>query len=95
VRFEWDRANREHIARHGVSVGEVEQVIEEKPYHLSLDVRSAEIRVSVIGPTTTNRILFVAFTARGDRIRVVTARPANRKERRKYAEYLNPPKSRR
>jgi uncharacterized DUF497 family protein len=49
VRFEWDRANREHIARHGVSTSEAEHVIESKPYHLSLEVRSAEIRVSVIG----------------------------------------------
>ncbi len=39
-----------------------------------------------IGKTDRQRLLFLAFTIRENKIRVVSARNQNRKERRKYEE---------
>ena len=44
----------------------------------------AERRYFVLGQTDDNRALFVAFTFRGDRIRVISARDMSRQERKVY-----------
>ena len=66
--FDWDDANTGHIARHNVTPEEVEE-------------RSGEERHTELGETASGRLLLVAWTWRGRRIRVVTAFPANRKWR--------------
>ncbi len=43
-----------------------------------------ERRWAHLGATELGRILFVVFTRRGGRIRVITARDAERAERRRY-----------
>lgn len=43
-----------------------------------------ETRRAVIGATLEDRILFVVFTRRWDRIRVISARDAEEKRKRQY-----------
>jgi uncharacterized DUF497 family protein len=43
----------------------------------------------MIGHATRNRLLLVCFTARGDKLRIFSARPATRKERRDYERHTN------
>jgi uncharacterized DUF497 family protein len=87
VRFDWDAGNRNHIKQHGVTAEEAEEALSGNLLHVSMEVRGIEIRLTGLGLTKKGRLLFVVYTAREKRIRVVTARDASRKEKKSYAEY--------
>ena len=74
--FEWDDANRDHIAHHEVSPEEAEQVIENDPLDIEAEAADGEPRFTSIGRTDHGRFLLVVTTLRQSRIRVVTAFPA-------------------
>lgn len=84
-RLVWDDWNREHIARHGVVPTEVEEAVAgatlaepsyKERYALIGMTAAGRSIVSVIGPVPEQPSVFYVFTAR----------PANRRERRRYAE---------
>lgn len=83
--FDWDDANREHIARHGVTPVEAEEVILGGSLPLETEERSSEERHTELGETSSGRLLLVVWTWRERGIRVVTAFPANRKWRALWA----------
>jgi uncharacterized DUF497 family protein len=85
MHFSWDPSNTSHIARHGVSPEEAEQVIENDPLDLERQIRYGEERVLHLGETSYGRILFVVVTARDENLRVVTAFPADKKSREHYS----------
>ena len=86
--FEWDEWNvRKNQEKHRVTVGECEQIFSDprkqlfnNPSHSS----KVEERFILIGCTDRGRVLYVAFTVRNKRIRVISARDLNRKERYLY-----------
>lgn len=83
TRLIWDDWNREHITRHGVTAGDVEEVCEG-----DMIVRETYGgRLMVIGPNRAGNLL-AAILAPEDNgaFYVVTARPAAKKERRIYRE---------
>jgi uncharacterized DUF497 family protein len=82
--FDWDRGNIEHIAKHRITPSEAEQVILNEPVDLRFELRNGEERITQVGETVAGRILVVVTTTRDDKIRVVTAIPANRKLRKLY-----------
>ena len=84
--FLWDKENISHIARHDVSQAEAEQVIGNNPFDLERQIRNGEQRILHLGETAAARLLFVVVTVRNQKLRVVTAFPANRKARKFYAE---------
>ncbi len=84
MKFDWDEANREHIARHGVSPGEAEYVLGNDPVELGQAERNRETRTVVIGETARGRVLLVVTTLRRGRVRVVTAYPAHQTQRALY-----------
>jgi len=86
--FEWDAGNRGKNAKHRVSDDECEEVFFNLPLVLSPDgTHSAhEARYHALGKTNASRPLFIAFTHRGGRIRVISARDMTRNERRAYDE---------
>ena len=45
-----------------------------------------EDREITIGISTKQRVLFVAHCVRGERLRIISARKATRRERKQYAE---------
>jgi uncharacterized DUF497 family protein len=79
-RFEWDDWNVEHIARHGVSPDEAEEVFNGR--HMVKRVR--EGRYLALGKTQEGRYLFVVYDQKKNRIRVATARDMEEKERQLY-----------
>jgi uncharacterized DUF497 family protein len=85
-RFEWDRHNTAHVARHRIKPAEVEQVFANDPEFVEtiVDLDSGEERVLELGHTKAGRVLFIVWTLRARRIRVVTAFPANRKTSSSY-----------
>ena len=89
VTFEWDEGNTEkNWEKHGVRSSECEEVFMNQPLLVHDDPRhsSEESRHLALGQTHAGRRLFVAFTQRGDRIRIISARDMSRRERRSYAE---------
>jgi uncharacterized DUF497 family protein len=78
--FDWDDGNIDHIIDgHGIYPDEVESVFYNRP----LVIRQG-MRFYVIGQDENGQYLFVVCEARGRYVRVVTARPADRSERRRY-----------
>jgi len=80
--FDWDDANISHLAKHRVRPPEAEQVIRGSSLTLGEDDDSGELRQTELGETASGRLLLVAWTWRGRKIRVVTAFPPNREWRR-------------
>ena len=85
--FDWDETNRKHLADHGVTPSEAEEVIASDPIDLELQLRDDEERVLQIGATNALRILLVVTTWHGKRIRVITAFPAPPQLRAFYATH--------
>jgi uncharacterized protein len=84
VRFDWDRANTEHIARHSVKPEEAEQAIRNDPLDMYYEVIGGEGRWTVLGHTDNFRVLLLVWTIRRDAIRIVTARDSGRRARDTY-----------
>jgi uncharacterized DUF497 family protein len=83
--FEWDDGNLDHIDIHGVSAEEAEEaLLDPRRLRVPSQHEADEPRWAVLGETEGGRILFVVYTTRANRIRVVTARNATRTERRRY-----------
>jgi uncharacterized DUF497 family protein len=88
--FDWDEANAvKNWERHRVTPEEAEDVF----FHDPLVVRSdpthskQEKRYWALGKTGRERWLFVAFTIRRNRIRVISVRDMSRREREAYERY--------
>ena len=77
----WDEWNVEHIARHGVTYEEVEEVLQDAP----LFIRIRADRVHMIGQTDAGRYpsAFADPLGAGEYY-VASARDATRAERRRY-----------
>jgi uncharacterized DUF497 family protein len=88
--FQWDEANAsKNWTRHQVSQTEAEQVFLNRPV-VVLDARPGiEARWFALGRTDADRLLTVVFTIRGPLLRVISARPMNRPERKSYDEASN------
>jgi uncharacterized DUF497 family protein len=87
--FAWDAGNANRSwPKHRVSRLECEQVFFGKPLLVVEDPlhSQAERRFVALGRTREQWGLLVAFTVRGERIRVISARPMSRKERKAYDE---------
>ena len=83
-----DFSHRLILEKHGVSRAECEQVFFNEPLVVGRDVKHSqeEKRYYVLGITDQGRRIFLVFTMRGNRIRVITARDMSRKERRIYQD---------
>jgi len=90
VGFEWDEGNTLKNTKHSVSDREAEQLFVNEPLLVTEDSAhgSVEARWHALGRTNEGRLLHVTFTLRaaGTRVRVISARPMHRKERKVYEE---------
>jgi uncharacterized DUF497 family protein len=87
--FDWAEGNRDQnwISRQ-VSTSECEEVFFNLPLLLQPDPApsTTESRYFVLGQTNAGRHLFIAFTFRNDKIRVISARDMSKKEMTTYDE---------
>jgi hypothetical protein len=89
--FEWDEGNQnKNWVKHTVSNSECEQVFFNLPHIVRYDAKHSkkEARYFLLGQTDALRLLFVVFTIRTDRIRIISARDMNKKEKVIYNEQL-------
>ena len=86
--FEWDQWNvQKNEQKHGVSRLEAESVFYDPRARLFEDRRHSrprETRYILYGRSLEARVLMIGFTRRGGKVRVITARPASRRERDVY-----------
>ncbi len=83
--FEWDPDKAAaNLAKHGIGFHEARTVFADRGLHDQEDRGSGELRWNVTGLSSSNRLLTVCFTERGDRIRIISARLASPAERRDY-----------
>lgn len=87
--YEWDPAKAAaNIRKHSVSFEEAASVFLD-PVALTFidpDHSEDEERAITIGRSARGRVLFVAHTERRDRIRIISARRATRREQEPYGE---------
>ena len=90
--FEWDAGNRsKSSAKHGVSTDEVESVFRvglAVPLGVQVQPKVNEERLGLVGPTTTGKMLAIAFTLRDGKVRPISARAAQKKEKEAYEQIL-------
>lgn len=90
VQFEWDEEkNRSNKAKHGISFEEAGAIFD-SPVFTAADDREkyGEERFISTGLLGEFAVVVVVRTSRSGRIRLISARRANRKERQAYDDYL-------
>ena len=87
--FDWDRGNQsKNWDKHQVKIKEAEQVFFNKPLKISINNKHTkeEQRYGAYGKTINQRPLYIVFTIRSNKIRIISARDQNKKERKEYAK---------
>jgi uncharacterized protein len=89
MRFEWDsRKANSNLTKHDVSFEEAATVFGD-PFSLTISDRDhsdTEERFVLLERSYRTKLLVVVFTERGENTRVISARPASRRERKIYEE---------
>ena len=86
MEFDWDAANVEHVARHGVTTQECEEAYRNGPMVIEHQRRKHERRRLCLGETNKGRLLTFVVTERPGKIRFVTALPMHPSHREIYRE---------
>jgi hypothetical protein len=87
VSFEWDKGNIDkNLIKHGVTNEEAEEIFFDSEKKLLKDIlhSDGESRFVCLGETKLGRILFVVFTIRISKIRIISARDLNQREKKLY-----------
>ena len=89
VGFDWDEGNRQkNWEKHQVDFRECEEVFFNQPLLIYEDTKhsSQEKRFYVLGRNDIGRPLFLVFTIRNNKIRVISARDQSKNERKIYEQ---------
>ncbi len=90
MRFEWDPAKaKANIIRHGISFEDARAVFADLNALELLDDTTEEERWRLLGKAGSE-ILMVVYTERGDRIRIISARKASKREQEVYRQQGQP-----
>jgi uncharacterized DUF497 family protein len=89
VIYEWDAAKAiANLKKHDISFEEAALVFQD-PFAVTFedpDHSAVEEREITIGRSTKQRTLFVAHCLRDNRVRIISARKATRRERKQYEQ---------
>jgi len=80
--FQWDKGNIGKPKKHGLSLEETEEAFfdENKVVFSDWKHSAKEQRITLLGKTKKGRLLNITFMLRGEKVRIITARPINKKE---------------
>ena len=88
--FQWDQGNiRKNLVKHNVTTQEAEEIFTQHPFLTSKDIKHSspvEQRYHGLGHTKKGRRLQVVFTLRADKVRIISVRDMDRKEKQLYEE---------
>jgi uncharacterized DUF497 family protein len=83
--FEWDPFKAAtNLAKHGVDFADAATALHDDHALTVLDQTEEESRFVTLGLDPMGRLLVVVYTWRDDRVRIISARRATRRERRQY-----------
>lgn len=87
--FDWDEGNWRKNEKHGVNPWECEQVFFNQPLVILDDAKHSitEDRMAAFGRSDSGRKLVVVYTRRANKIRVISARDMDQKERKFYEAF--------
>jgi uncharacterized DUF497 family protein len=89
LQFEWNPEKAaSNLKKHGVSFEEARTVLAD-PLEMTMfdpDHSEEEDRYISLGLSNRGRVLVVSYTERENRIRIISARVAAKRERKKYEE---------
>jgi len=90
IEFEWDKGSIGKNKKHKVEDKESEEVFFDEHRFIFKDSihSSNEERFRILGKTKKKRLLFIVFTKRGHKVRVISARDINKKEVYLYEEKI-------
>jgi len=87
VEFEWDESKaRANLRKHGVDFADAATMFDDNRAVTVADDDPEEERYVTIGMDALGRVLVVAYTIRGERIRIISARRATKRERAEYEQ---------
>lgn len=88
VEFDWDKGSIGKNKKHNLEDTEAEEVFFDQDKVVLKDVLHSgkEERFILLGKTKKRRLLYVVFTTRGKKIRIISARDVNKKEVYLYEE---------
>lgn len=87
MEFEWDEAKRQaNIAKHGIDFYDAKAALEDAPVVIVDDRRNYGEQRCIAAGEVKGHMLIVVFTIRDGVFRIISARKANARERRKYAD---------
>jgi uncharacterized DUF497 family protein len=93
ISFDWDQWNaQKNELKHGISSLEAETVFYDKSKVIFEDIKHSskiEKRWITYGRSGYHNILMIAFTIRSDKIRIISARKASKKERNIYEKNIS------
>lgn len=91
MQFEWDEnKNQLNQKKHGISFEEAKEIFFVTVFTSGSEkIDYGEIREISIGKIQSVLIVAVVHTDRNGKVRIISARKATPKERRKYNEYLS------
>ncbi|MFM7600199.1 MAG: BrnT family toxin [Pseudanabaena sp.] len=91
MQFEWDEnKNQLNQQKHGIGFEEAKEIFYDTVFtSVSEKIDYGEIREISIGRIQSVLIVAVVHTDRNGKVRIISARKATPKERRKYNEYLS------
>ena len=85
VEFDWDpNKAASNLRKHGVRFAEAMTVLDDDRLLVIADDNPDEDRFIAIGMGSRGRSLVVVYASRGERIRIISARPASRHEQSEY-----------
>ena len=85
--FEWDKGNVDkNLKKHNIKNEEAEEIFFDDLSLLTEDSKHSKIeeRYQLLGKSGKGNRLNVIFTVRETKVRIISARPMNRKERKLY-----------
>ncbi len=89
MEFEWDeRKAQANLRKHRVDFADAATVFEDDRAVTVADDDPEEERYATLGTDALGRVLVVAYTMRGERIRMISARRATKRERAEYEQGL-------
>jgi uncharacterized DUF497 family protein len=84
--FEWDEAKAAtNAGKHGITFEEATTVFDD-PHAIEADDLADPERFILLGTSAASRVLFVVHCARGDRVRIISARRASPAQRKRYEQ---------
>jgi len=79
--FDWDKQNERHLANHGISRFDAEDVLSGNHILLEYQMEGNEQRWVAVGSTRTGRILNIVFAVRAEAMRPITDWAADKETR--------------